>query len=164
MENDEFQKVCIKSRTCYYFEDTVKLQCFDIDNILIDEKSHENILIYGISNKTLIGSKPLRIKFDNIDGFIRIYDGTRYLRLFGSENYDAIYNRIRYLISLKSSITYIFSDYFVEIKVHSYYSVPIEKRLTLHVIIHIKSVLNKDKNHYYYKILLEKCYYQLAKK
>ena len=28
----------------------------------------------------------------------------------------------------------------------------------------IKSVLNKDKNHYYYKILLEKLAYQLAKK
>ena len=41
----------------------------------------------------------------------------------------------------------------------------IEKILTLHnVIIHIKSVLNKDKNHYYYKIFLEKCLYQLAKK
>ena len=31
------------------------------------------------------------------------------------------------------------------------------------VIIHIKSVLNKDKNHYYYEIFLEKCSYQLAK-
>ena len=31
-----------------------------------------------------------------------------------------------------------------------YDSVPIEKILTLHnVIIHIKSVLNKNKNHYY---------------
>ena len=49
---------------------------FDIDNILIDKKSHENILIYDISYKTLIGSKPLRIRFDKIDGFIRIYDGT----------------------------------------------------------------------------------------
>ena len=49
---------------------------FDIDNILIDKKSHENILIYGISYKTLIGSKPLHIRFDKIDGFIRIYDGT----------------------------------------------------------------------------------------
>ena len=38
------------------------------------------------------------------------------------------------------------------------------KRLTLHVLIHIKSVLNKDKNHYYYKVFLEKCSHQLAKK
>ena len=34
--------------------------------------------------------KPLRIRFDKIDGFFRIYDGTRYLILFGSENYGAL--------------------------------------------------------------------------
>ena len=85
--------------------------------------------------------------------------------MFGTRKYDAFYDRIRYLISLKSSITYIFSHYFAKIKVDSYDSLPIEKTLTLHnVIILIKSVLNKDKNHYYYKIFLEKCSYQLAKK
>ena len=68
-------------------------------------------------------------------------------------------------MSLKSGIAYIFSHYFPKIKVDSYGSLPIEKILTLHnVIIHIKSVLNKDKNTYYYKIFLEKCLYQLAKK
>ena len=59
----------------------------------------------------------MQIRFDKIDGFIKIHDGTRYLTLFGSEKYDAIYNTIRYLITLKSSITYIFSHYFVKIKV-----------------------------------------------
>ena len=48
-------------------------------------------MTFHISYKTLIGSKSLRIRFDKIDGFIRIYDGTRYLTLFGSEKYDAIY-------------------------------------------------------------------------
>ena len=39
-----------------------------------------------------------------------------------------------------------------------------KKILTLHnVIIHTESVLNKDKNQYYYKIFLEKYSYQLAK-
>ena len=33
MENNEFKKVCIKNCTCYYFNDTIKLQDFDIDNI-----------------------------------------------------------------------------------------------------------------------------------
>ena len=95
----------------------------------------------------------MRIRFDQIDGFIRISDGTRYLTLFGSEKHEAIYNRIRYFLSLKSGITYIFSHYLVD----SYDSLSIEKMLTLHnVIIHIKSVLTKDKNHYYYKIFLEK--------
>ena len=137
---NELKTVPIKNHTCYYFDDIIKLEDFDLDNILIDEKSHENILIYDISYKTLIGSKPLRIRFDKIDGFIRIYDGTRYLTLFGSEKCDAIYDRIRYLISLKSGITYIFSHYFAKIKVDSYDSLPIEKTTTLNVIILIKSV------------------------
>ena len=54
------------------------MEDFDIDNILIDEKSDKIILIYAISYKTLIEAKPLRIRFNKINGFIRIYDGTRY--------------------------------------------------------------------------------------
>ena len=95
---------------------------------------------------------------NRIDGFIRIYDGTRYLTLFGFENHDVIYDNIRYLISQKSGIICIFSHYFAKLKVDSYDSLPIEIILTLHnVITQIKLVLNKDKNHYYDKIFLEKC-------
>ena len=43
----------------------------DFDNILTYEKSHKSYLIYGISYKTLIGTKTLRIRFDKIDWFIR---------------------------------------------------------------------------------------------
>ena len=59
-----------------------------------------------------------------------------------------------------------FSHYYAKIKVNSYDSLSLEETLTLHnVIILIKSVLNnKDQNHYYYNIFLEKCLYQLAKK
>ena len=68
------------------------------------------------------------------------------------------------LISQKSGMTYIFSFYFMKIKVDSYDSLPTEKRLALNnVIILIKLVLNKYKNHYYYKIFLEKCSIELAK-
>ena len=142
---------------------TVNLEYFHLDNILKDKKSNENVLIYNISYETLIDSKPLQIRFDKRDGLIRIYDETRYLTLFASEKYDAISNRTRYLISLKSGTTYIFSHYFAKIKVDFFDSLPIEKILTLYnVIIHIKPFLNK--NHYYYKICSEKCFYQLAKK
>ena len=34
-----------------------------------------------------MGAKPLRIRFDKIDGFIRVYDTTRYLVLFGDEKF-----------------------------------------------------------------------------
>ena len=69
MENNE---VCIKSRTCYYFDNITKLEEFDFDNVLADEKSHENILIN-----------------DNI-------------------------------VNPKSSIIYVFSNYYAKIKVDSY--------------------------------------------
>ena len=41
----------------------------------------------------------MRIIFDKIQGFIKIYDGNTYLVLYGFQKYDAIYNRIKYLIS-----------------------------------------------------------------
>ena len=44
MENNEFKKVCIKNRTCYCFDDIIEIEDFDFGNILLDEKSYENIL------------------------------------------------------------------------------------------------------------------------
>ena len=112
----------------------------------------------------MIGAKQFPIRFDKIYWFIKIYDGSRYLVLFSLQKYDAIYSRIRYLISQKSSITYVSFHYYVKMKVDSYDFLPLEKKLSLQkVITHIKSVLYKDQDHYYYNIFLEKCYYQLAK-
>ena len=54
MENNEFLNVRIKIRTCYYFNDIIKLEDFDIDNVFIHGKSHENNLIYDISYKVLL--------------------------------------------------------------------------------------------------------------
>lgn len=42
------------------------------------------MLIYYVSQKTLIGVKPLPISY-KVDGFIRDYDGTKYLVFSGSE-------------------------------------------------------------------------------
>ena len=92
-------KKYIQNGTCYYSDDVIKfneynVDKFNVDNILIFEKLPRNILVYNISYKTLIDSNPLRIRFDKIDGFIRVYDGTRYLVLFGGEEYEFIYNRM----------------------------------------------------------------------
>ena len=86
----------------------IKFKDFDFDNILLDENSHEKILVYDILYKTLIGPKPLQIRFGKIDGFIGICDRTRYLTLFGPESYDAIYKTI-YSKSEKQYQIYFFS-------------------------------------------------------
>ena len=69
----------------------MKVEDNDFDNILLNEETYENILIYDISYKTFVGAKPFRIMFDKVDGIIKIYDGTRYLELFGSRKYNTIY-------------------------------------------------------------------------
>ena len=45
--NDNFKKINIKNHTFYYFDDIIKIEDFDLYNILIDEKSYENVLVYN---------------------------------------------------------------------------------------------------------------------
>ena len=150
--NNELKEIDIKKRTSYHFDDIIKIEDFHFDDILIDEKSYENILVYKISYKTLIGAKLLRIRFNIVDRFVRVYDKTRYLVLFDPEKYDIIYNRIRYLINQKTGITYVISHNYAKVKADSFDSLPLEKTLTFNnVKILIELVFNKDKNSYYYK-------------
>ena len=66
---------------------------------------------------------------------------TIYLVIFGTEKYDSIYNRIRYLISAKCGITYIISHNYGKIKVDSYDSLPLEKAMVFrNVMVLIKLV------------------------
>ena len=63
------------------------------------------ISIYCYLLKWVISAKPLRIRFDKINGFIKICDRIRYLGylvLFGHMWYDEMCNRIRY--NLKKAV------------------------------------------------------------
>ena len=155
---DEFKEIDIKNHTCYYFDDIIRFWDRDIDfsNILSDEKlykeNNENILIYDILYKTSTGAKPLRIRFDKIDGFIKINDKIRYLVLSDYSYCD----KTKHLICEKSGITDSINRNFGRIRIDSYDSL-----LSFHnVIILIKSVVNKDKNNYYGNIFLEKALYR----
>ena len=80
------------------------------------------------------------------------------MELVLTEKYDAIYNRIRYLISQKSGITYSVSLNYAGIKFDSFDYLPLEKILTLYnVIILIKSVFYRNQINYYYNMFLERC-------
>ena len=100
---------------------------------LLDEKlykeKHENITVYDISYKTSTGAKPLRNRFDKIDGFIKIHDEIRYLLLFDYSYHDKVCDKIKYLISEKGGITDSINLNFGKIKIDSYDSLPIEKNI-----------------------------------
>ena len=77
--------------------DIIKIEGFDLNNILLSEKSYEKILMYDVLYKTLIGAKPLCIIFDKVNEFIRDFDRMKYLVLVSPEICDAIliYCRIK---------------------------------------------------------------------
>ena len=82
----------------------MKILDINFRDILFDEKKYENIVIYDISYRIFMGSIPLCIMFDEIDGFIKIYDGIRYLVLLYGGFYDEIHDRINYLIIFRSTV------------------------------------------------------------
>ena len=99
----------------------------------------------------------MRIGYDEIHGFIKNQDRIRYLIIFGYGWFEKICDKIKYLVSEKSSIADSINHNFSRIRIDSYNSLLIDKILTFHnAIILIKSVVNKNKNEYYYKIYLEK--------
>ena len=55
--NKKLKEIDIKNRASYYFDYIIKIEDFNFGNIWMDEKSYENILVYNISDKTLIGTK-----------------------------------------------------------------------------------------------------------
>ena len=127
----------------------------------IYKKRHENILVYNILCKTSIGLEPVRIKFNKIEGFIKIRDKIRYLVSFNYSCCDKMCHEIKYLLSEKGSIADSINQNFARIRTDSDDSLSIEKILTFHnVIILIKSVFNKNKNEYYYNIYLGKGSYR----
>ena len=164
MKNNQFKKISNNYRTCYYFDVIINFKSFDFNNILLDDKLCQNILIYDIFYKTLIGTKYLRIMFSNVDGFITDYVETKYLVLIGREQYDVIYGRNRYVIGPKSGITSVLSHNYIKTKIDSDDDLALEETLTLHnIMILIKSVF-KDQNHYCNNTFLEKRSCRLAKK
>ena len=45
-----------KNCISYYFDDAIKTEDFDFDNISLDEKPFKNIFMYEISYETSIGA------------------------------------------------------------------------------------------------------------
>ena len=43
--NDQLIQIDIKNRTCYFFYDLIRTEDYNLDNIMIDEKSYEYNLV-----------------------------------------------------------------------------------------------------------------------
>ena len=115
-----FKKMDFKSRM--YLDDIMRLEDIDFNNFLLDEKSYENILTHYISCKIFIGAKQLCIRFNKVDGIIKIYSGTIYIYIYIyiMQFMIELIIYFNYLISAKSDAKYIINHNFSRIRVDSY--------------------------------------------
>ena len=96
-----FKKFVLELCMLFYFSDIIEFEDFDFDNILINEKVYKNILIYNILYRALIGPKPQHIRFDKINGFIRVYNVTLW-NFNDMQYYLALKNMMPFTIGLDS--------------------------------------------------------------
>ena len=147
MENKNVLKeIDIKNCACWYFDDIINGTDIYFSDIFLEEKLYENISVYEILYKISMGPKPLRIRFDKVDGFIMVLDGKiKHFVLLDYELFDKLCDKISY--KLKYNFLPILFN--------------IEKISTFdNVIILMKSIVNKNKNNYYYNVFLEKSSYK----
>ena len=143
VRNNDLKEIVIKNYTCNYFDDMININ--NLDDILLNEKSYNNISIYHATYKTSYDQKPFCIILYKVDGYIRKHDSTKYLALFRSdEKYERIFDRIRYLIIWKSNISDVYFHKYTNIKTYSNNNLPLGKKLNIHVVILTKSGFNEN--------------------
>ena len=85
--SNKVKDVDINKRTYYFFNDMTDIECFDLINIKIGEKSYK-ILIYYIGYVTIkeyikiYSVNPLYLIFRYANGYFEGINGNRYLTLF----------------------------------------------------------------------------------
>ena len=117
---NELKENGIKNRVCYHFDDIINGKSFNFRNVLWDKKLFENISVYKISCKNPAVPKPLRIRFNKIDGFVISLDvKIKPLILFDYGLFNKICDKIKYVISKKSGIANSINHSFGKIRIDS---------------------------------------------
>ena len=88
-------------------------------------KNHTKVFLFiTFCIKICLVQNLLRSRMDKVNGFFRVYDGTRYLVIFEPKKHNDIFNMIRHLIGVKSGITYVISNNCSKTKIGSFNFLP----------------------------------------
>ena len=102
-----------------------------------------------LHTKVIHGVKLSHLIFDNIDGYIKEYDRTRYIVLFPPDaKYERMFDKIRYSISQKSTVS--------DVCYYSDDNLPLE---TTYHATNLFSVIIKIT--YYTQVFLKECLYKI---
>ena len=138
MKKFKLKQIDLENHPCYYFDDIINIIDLNLYNILIDTKSFRwKYFKLWCCTQTAYGGKSLQINFCKLDKYIKKDGGSKYT----NEKYERNFERIRYLISLKSNIWDSYFHKYRKITINSDDDLPLEKTTTMHnVVIPIISV------------------------
>ena len=115
------KEINIKNRTYYFFNDTINIKNFDLNQIKTDQKSYNNLSYVRISSVD-----PLYLIIDKVDRYIEENNENKYLTLVSTDKskdtlkkYTELWDKIKDLIRSITKTPGNYSEKYMKIKFNS---------------------------------------------
>ena len=140
------KEINIKNRTYYFFNDTINIKNFDLNQIKTDQKSYNNLSYVRISSVD-----PLYLIIDKVDRYIEENNENKYLTLVSTDKskgtlkkYTELWDKIKDLIRSITKTPGNYSEKYMKIKFNSDNILPLNKILKIrNLTVVVKSIRHK---------------------
>ena len=140
------KEINIKNRTYYFFNDTINIKNFDLNQIKTDQKSYNNLSYVRISSVD-----PLYLIIDKVDRYIEENNENKYLTLVSTDKskgtlkkYTELWDKIKDLIRSITKTPGNYSEKYMKIKFNSDNILPLNKIVKIrNLTVVVKSIMHK---------------------
>ena len=140
------KEINIKNRTYYFFNDTINIKNFDLNQIKTDQKSYNNLSYVRISSVD-----PLYLIIDKVYRYIEENNENKYLTLVSTDKskgtlkkYTELWDKIKDLIRSITKTPGNYSEKYMKIKFNSDNILPLNKILKIrNLTVVVKSIMHK---------------------
>ena len=140
------KEINIKNRTYYFFNDTINIKNFDLNQIKTDQKSYNNLSYVRISSVD-----PLYLIIDKVDRYIEENNENKYLTLVSNDKskgtlkkYTELWDKIKDLIRSITKTPGNYSEKYMKIKFNSDNILPLNKIVKIrNLTVVVKSIMHK---------------------
>ena len=166
----------LKKNTYYFFNDIINRKKFDSNDIKLDEKLYNNILIYYTGYVTIKDLKhlqinslnPLQLIFRKVNGYCEKNNENNYLIFVPTNESKEKINKDEELwikfMDLFRSVTKNLDDYdeiYMKIKFTSDEKLPLNKTIEIPSMIIVVRAAFLENQKYHPEVLLDECLYNL---
>ena len=149
--SNKVKDINIKICTYYFFADVININNFNLNNIKIDKRSYQNILLY----------------FGKVNGYFEEINKNKYLTLVPSneskgiiKKYKELWNKIRHLNRSITKNSDHCDEKYMKIKFNSVDELPLNKAIEIPSMMIIVKVVFLENNQYCPKIFLDEWLYE----